>query len=276
VVLDPGQEAQLKAYYSQDQGFGTYLIKFLTFEWGYSYAFMDPVSSLIMEALPWTLLLLGLANLLGMALGFYSGVEAAWRQGPLERGLVSLATVLEGVPEIATSVVLLAVFALKLGWLPAQGAETAYAQVGLWQRLGDIFLHMILPLTTLTLAYAPGNFLLTRNSMIMVLGEPYITTAKAKGLPPARVRYAHSARNALLPLVTRLGLRMAFMITGALVVETIFAYPGLGTLLYNAISNRDLPLIQGVVLVSALVFLGLNLALEMTYRRLDPRIKDAS
>jgi peptide/nickel transport system permease protein len=231
---------------------------------------------LILEALPWTLLLLGLANVLGMALGFFSGVEASWRQGPLERVMVSIATILEGLPEIATAVVLLAVFALNLGWLPAQGAETAYAQVGFWQRLGDICLHMILPLTTLSLAYAPGNFLLTRNSMIMVLGEPYITTARAKGLPPTRVRYAHSARNALLPLVTRLGLRMAFMITGALVVETIFSYPGLGTLLYNAIGNRDLPLIQGVVLASALVFLGLNLALEMVYRRLDPRIKDAS
>lgn len=276
VVINAEEEARLKAYYNQDQGFGDYLINFLTLDWGYSYAFKDPVSSLILEALPWTLLLLGLANVLGMALGFFSGVEASCRQGPLERVMVSIATILEGLPEIATAVVLLAVFALNLGWLPAQGAETAYAQVGFWQRLGDICLHMILPLTTLSLAYAPGNFLLTRNSMIMVLGEPYITTARAKGLPPTRVRYAHSARNALLPLVTRLGLRMAFMITGALVVETIFSYPGLGTLLYNAIGNRDLPLIQGVVLASALVFLGLNLALDMVYRRLDPRIKDAS
>ena len=116
----------------------------------------------------------------------------------------------------------------------------------------DVAHHLALPLATLILAYFPGNFLLTRGSMVMVLKEQFMETARAKGLPPLRIRYAHAARNALLPMVTRFGLRIAFMVTGALVVETIYAYPGLGTLLFNAISMRDLPLIQGIVLFSSL------------------------
>jgi len=133
-----------------------------------------------------------------------------------------------------------------------------------------------LPLATLILAYFPGNFLLTRNSMMMVIKKPFVTTARAKGLPAWKVRYFHAARNALLPLVTRFGLRLAFMVTGALVVETIFSYPGLGTLLFNAIQARDLPLIQAIVLVSSLMVLATILCLEIVYRIIDPRIQHAN
>ena len=139
----------------------------------------------------------------------------------------------------------------------------------------DVGHHLALPLCTLVLAYFPGNFLLTRNSMIMVIMADYIKTARAKGLPPFRIRYVHAARNALIPVVTRFGLRLAFMITGALVVERINAYPGLGTLLYNAIQSRDLPVIQAVVLMSSLIILAIILALEFAYRIIDPRIQYA-
>jgi peptide/nickel transport system permease protein len=169
----------------------------------------------------------------------------------------------------------LVIFALYLQWFPAAGAETAYARLtwGAW--LVDVARHLALPLATLILAYFPGNFLLTRGSMLLVLKEPFIQTARAKGLPPWRVRYAHAARNALLPVVTRFGLRLAFMVTGALVVETIYSYPGLGTLLFKALGSRDLPLIQGIVLFSSLVVLAVNMGLEIVYCRLDPRIRHA-
>jgi peptide/nickel transport system permease protein len=111
--------------------------------------------------------------------------------------------------------------------------------------------------------------------MILVLRASYVETARAKGLPPRRVRYAHAARNALLPLVTRFGLRLAFMVTGALVIERIYSYPGLGTLLFNAIQARDLPVIQAVVLASSVLVLGAILALECLYRLIDPRIAHA-
>ncbi len=276
VTLTAEQEAELRAYYTEEPGFGRYLVKLASLDWGYSYAFLTPVSGLFFGALPWTLLLLGTAHVISMFVGFVTGVEAAWRRDShLERSMVGGMTVLEGVPEISTGVILLVVFALHLGWFPAAGAETAYAEVSLWARLADVGHHLALPLATLVLAYFPGNFLLTRNSMVMVIKQSYITTARAKGLPARRIRYAHAARNALLPLVTRFGLRLAFMITGALVVERIHSYPGLGTLLYNAIQARDLPVIQAVVLASSLMVLTIILGLEMIYRIIDPRIEHA-
>jgi peptide/nickel transport system permease protein len=277
VTLNTEQEADLRTYYTQRQGFGRYVVDFFILNWGYSYAFLTPVSGLISEAFPWTLLLLGSAHLLSMILGFLAGVEAAWRRGGMiEKAGVGSMTILEGIPEIGTAVILLLLFALYLGWLPAAGGETAYVTHSAGRWILDVVRHLALPLATLILAYLPGNFLLTRGSMVMVLKEQFIETARAKGLPPLRIRYAHAARNALLPMVTRFGLRIAFMVTGALVVETIYAYPGLGTLLFNAIAMRDLPLVQGIVLFSSLIILFVNLALEFVYGWIDPRVKYAS
>ncbi len=276
VTLTAEQEASLQSFYSRDTSFGSYLLRLFTLDWGYSHAFLSPVSALFFGALPWTLLLLGAANVIAMSAGFIMGVEAAWRHGTrTEKGLIAGATVLEGIPEICTGVILLVIFALNLQWFPAAGAETAYGQGDLFTRFVDILHHLALPLCTLILAYLPGNFLITRNSMMMVMKAPYIQTARAKGLPARRVRYAHAARNALLPVVTRFGLRLAFMITGALVVERINSYPGLGTLLFNAIQSRDLPVIQAVVLFSSLIVLAIILSMEGVYRIIDPRIRHA-
>jgi peptide/nickel transport system permease protein len=277
VTLTAEQEKEIRAYYSQQEGFGRYLVDLFTLNWGYSYAFLTPITNLILEALPWTLLLLGSAHIISMLFGFIAGVETAWRRGGYwEKAGVGSMTVLEGIPEIGTGVALLLIFALYLGWFPASGAETAYATHSLLGRVWDLTRHLVLPFSTLVLAYFPGNFLLTRGSMVMVLREQFVQTARAKGLPPARIRYAHAARNALLPLITRFGLRIAFMVTGALVVETIHSYPGLGTLLFNAIAMRDLPLIQGIVLFSSLMVLFVNLALEYVYGWIDPRVSHAS
>jgi peptide/nickel transport system permease protein len=276
VTLSAEQETELRAFYTEDSGFCNYLLKLVNLDWGYSYAFLTPVSVLFLEALPWTLLLFGTAHIISISIGFIAGVEASWRQGgKMEKGLVGGMTFLEGIPEISTGVILLVIFALNLRWFPAAGAETTYANVSFTAWVADVGRHLVLPLATLVLAYIPGNFLLTRNSMIMVIKAPFITTARAKGLPKRRIRYAHAARNALLPLVTRFGLRLAFMITGVLVVEKIYSYPGLGTLLFNAIQVRDLPVIQAVVLISSLMVLTIILVLEFVYRIIDPRIEYA-
>ena len=276
VTLTPDQEAGLRAYYTRDGGFAQYLFSLASLDWGYSYAFLTPVSDLFLEALPWTVLLLGSANLISMLAGFVAGVETAWRHGgPAEKGLVGAVTVLEGIPEICTGVILLVIFAFNLHWFPAAGAETAYGDTGFLERIADVARHLALPLTTLVLAYFPGNFLLTRNSMMMVIKARYIDTARAKGVPPRRIRYAHAARNALHPIMTRFALRLAFMITGAIVVERINSYPGLGTLLFNAIKVRDLPVIQAVVLFSSLMVLCIMWGMEWVYRVVDPRIGNA-
>ena len=276
ISLSQAQESELLARYDRNRGFLAYLGRMCRLDWGHSLAFAAPVAGLILEALPWTLLLMGSAHLLATSFGFVAGVEAAWRRGGvLEKLSLGFMTVLEGIPEIGTGVLLLLVFALKLGWFPSSGAQTPYAeQSGLVQLL-DVCRHLVLPLITLILAYFPGNFLLARGSMVLVLKAPFVQTARGKGLPPRRVRYHHAARNALVPIITRFGLRLAFMITGALVVETIFAYPGLGTLLFKAIGMRDLPLIQGIVLASSLLVLAVNLGLEFVYVRLDPGVRHA-
>ncbi len=276
VILTEKQEADLREFYSSDEDFSSYLKRVVTLDLGYSYGFLSSIKSLIGESLPWTLLLLGIANLISIFSGFIIGVETAWRKGSrVEKSSVGVMTFFEGLPEIGTGVILLAIFGLHLQWFPSSGAETAYAEFSTGAKIVDVLHHLALPLITLIIAYIPGNALLVRNTMIMVLGKQYILTAKSKGLPEIRVRYRHAARNAILPLVTRIGMRMGFMITGALVVETIHSYPGLGTLLFNAISTRDIPLIQSIVLFSSMGVLLINMGLEFVYVIIDPRIKDA-
>jgi len=272
VTLSAEQESREKAYFQREEGFALYLLRLVRLDWGWSYALFQPVSSLILQALPWTLILAGGAHVVASVCGFVMGVEAAWRRGSrVDKALVGSMTMLEGIQEMAVGVVLLAIFALHLHWFPTGGAQTPHAESSLVHRLVDMAHHLALPMATLVISYLPGNFLLARNSMVMVLGEEFILTARAKGLPEKRVRYAHAARNALLPVLTRFGLRLAFMVTGVVVVETIFSYPGLGTLLFNAIRSRDLPLIQGVVLFSSAAVLAVNMALEFVYTRIDPR-----
>lgn len=277
VAMSAEQEEALKTGYAGEEGFGRYLLDLVRLDWGTSYAFAEPIAGLIVGALPWTLLLMGGAHVLSMLTGFVAGVEAAWRRGgKTEKACVGTMTILQGIPELAAGVILLWVFSLHLGWFPASGAELAYANHSAAARMISVAHHLTLPFATLFLAWFPGNFLLARGSMVMVLQQQYLETARAKGLPPVRVRYAHGARNAMMPMVTRFGLRLAFMLIGVLVVETIYSYPGIGTLLFNAISMRDLPLVQRIVLLSSLLVLFINLALEIVYGLLDPRVNHAS
>ncbi|MDY0213702.1 MAG: ABC transporter permease [Desulfuromonadaceae bacterium] len=277
ITLTAVQAQELHAFYAHDQSLRSYMADVFTLKWGYSYVFQVPISELILEALPWTLVLMGSAHVLATVVGFIAGVEMAWRRGRLVEKLgVGGATVMAGVPELGVGVILLLVFSLHLGWFPAAGGKTVYADYAGCAQLLDLGRHLTLPLTTLFLAYLPANFFLTRGSMVLILGQQFLETARVKGLPPIRIRYAHAARNALLPLATHFGMRFAFMVTGAVVVETIFAYPGVGALLFNAITLRDLPLIQAIVLFSSLAVLAVNLCLEFIYAFLDPRVRYVS
>ena len=277
VAIEAQDEASIREseiFKTSSESFAQYLGRLGRLDWGTSTAYETPVFGLIMDALPWTLLLMGTAQLLSMGIGFILGVEAAWRHDSVsDRLLTGVMTFLEGIPELSSGVLLLLVFALWLGWFPAAGGETVYSGLPFWERTLDILHHLALPLATLVLAYLPGSTLLSRAAMLMTLRQPFMLTAAAKGLPPWRRRYAHAARCALLPVVTRLGLRLASMLTGVLVVESIHSYPGLGTLLFQAVSMRDLPLISGIVLFSSLGILTVALALEKTYQCLDPRLR---
>nr|QNO47041.1 hypothetical protein NBCJMJBN_00002 [Methanosarcinales archaeon ANME-2c ERB4] len=243
---------------------------------GYSYICHASTASLIMGALPWTLLLVGTSFILSAIAGIVLGVESSWRRGGrFDRSILTFMLLLDGIPSIALGIVSLTVFCLYFGWFPSAGAMTPYSSAEGIGHIKDVIWHLVLPLATLTLSMIPGDYLLIRNSMMLTIREPYVLTARAKGIKKRRIKYLHAARNAILPFATRIGIRLAYLITGALFIETIFAYPGLGLLTYSAISNRDLPLMQGILTVSVLLVLLINIVVDMMYKKIDPRVENA-
>ncbi len=254
--------------------FGLYLWRLARGDLGYSFYRRAPVLDVVMNHLPWTLLLTGSAFILATTLGALLGVESGWRRGSrLDRGLLAGLMSLSGFPSFFIGVLLLLLFGVTLGWFPLQGARTAYSGLGGLALAGDVLHHLALPLASLVLVFLPGAYFLSRNSMVRTMSEPYVLTAKAKGLSDRGVRYRHAARNAMLPVVTSAGIMLAArVVTGALFVEIVFSYPGMGTLIREALSTRDYPVLQGALLVTAALVLTTNFVLDLFYRVLDPRI----
>lgn len=274
-------KAQITARFGLDEPmweqFGTYMWRLAQGDLGYSFYHKAPVLEVIAEHLPWTLLLVGTGFVLATVAGATVGIESGWRRGTrLDKGLLAGLMSVSGFPSFFLGILLLLFFGVTLGWLPLQGAKTAYG--GLWglPLVIDVLEHLALPAATLVLAFLPGMYLLSRNSTVTVRGEPYILTARAKGLPDWKVRYHHGARTAMLPVVTAMGLLFASrMITGALFVEIVFSYPGMGTLIHNSLVARDYPVLQGALFVTTVLVLVTNFGVDLLYRKLDPRVKDA-
>ena len=277
VVMTEEMYAELVRMHGLDlplhEQFLTYLSELAHGDLGYSYICHASTADLIMGALPWTLLLMGASFLLSAVAGIMLGVESSWRRGGrFDRSLLTSMLLLDGVPSLAIGITTLTIFCLHFGWFPSAGAMTPYSNAEGIGHIGDVLWHLVLPLATLTLSMIPGDYLLIRNSMMLTIREPYVLTARAKGIKKRRIKYLHAARNAILPFATRIGVRLAYLITGALFIETIFAYPGLGLLTYSAISNRDLPLMQGILTVSVLLVLLINIVVDLLYQKIDPRI----
>src|SRR5262249_45085649 len=231
---------------------------------------------LVAERLPWTVALTGLSLLLATALGVLLGALAAWRRRtPLEGGLVGLALVLESLPAFWLAMILIALFAVQWHWLPSFGAYTPYARKQGLDWLLDVAGHLVLPVATLTLVSIPAILLTMRASLLATLGEPYVQTARAKGLAEPGVVPRHALRNALLPVATLCLLQAGFAFGGATLIETVFAYPGLGRLLFESVLARDYPLIQGAFLVITLAVVTANAVAELAYPLLDPRVRRA-
>lgn len=277
-VYDDQARAKVAAYYGLDQPlatqYGRYLSDLAHGDLGWSISQNTPVSTLMRQRLPWTLLLTGSALGLSAGLGFLAGMTAAWHRGRLgDRVLIAAVSTVRAVPEYAIASGLLILFAVTVPLFPQAGAQTAFAQYSSpWQAVTDVLAHLVLPLTALTLSLLANKFLLVRNCVIATLGEDYMVLARAKGLSRRALKYRHSGRNALLPFVTALGIQAGFAVGGSLFVETIFAYPGVGSLVEQAVTSRDYPLLQGSFLLLAVVVLLVNLAVELTYNRLDPRV----
>jgi peptide/nickel transport system permease protein len=212
--------------------------------------------------------------LVASAVSFLAGVTAAWRRGSVvdKAFIVSLAGA-RAVPEYAIASGLLILFAVAFPVFPMTGAQTPFAHYpSWWEQTKDIFNHLVLPAGALTLGLAANKFLIVRNTVISTLGEDYMLLARAKGLPRRLLKYRHSGRNALLPFLTAFGVQLGFAVSGSLFVETVFADPGIGTLVNAAVTARDYPLLQGLFLMLALVVIAVNFVVDLAYKWVDPRV----
>jgi len=241
---------------------------FLTGNLGESTLMNRPIAPLLAEAIGRSLMLTGVSFILVALIGVGLGIVAALRHGrPLDHA-VSVATYLGiAVPEFFWAIVVIIIFAAWLGWLPASGYEPLSAGVWIWAK------HLIAPTITLVFGHLAHVSRLTRSSMIEVMQSPYITAARAKGLPERVVVLHHALRNALLPAITVLALDFGRLMGGIVVVETVFAYPGLGRLIVFSIQNRDLPTLQAAILVIAAIYAFASLVADLLYARLNPKIR---
>ncbi len=279
LILTPEFRQELRQRYGLDQPlsqqFVHYLDNLLHGDLGYSFYHQAPVLTVIGPALLWTTLLCGVSFLLSTGLGVWLGVELALqRTRSWAATAVGFCLVFESLPGFLVGMALLLVFSLKLGLFPFFGALEVVPRVSRPVAFGlGVLWHLILPTVTLVLAELPSVALLVRASMLKVLRAPFVLAARARGLGEARIKYRYQARNALLPLITRLGLRFGLLWAVAVPVEVVFAYPGAGQLLFQALLKRDYPLIQGLLLVSILAVLAGNALAEWGYRLADPRVR---
>ena len=241
---------------------------FLSGNLGESTLMNRPIGPFLAEAVGRSLMLTGASFMLIAIIGVGLGIVAALRHGrPLDHG-ISVGTYLGiAVPEFFWAIVVIMIFAAWLGWLPASGYEPLSAGFWVWLK------HLIAPTITLVFGHLAHVSRLTRSSMIEVLQSPYVTAARAKGLPERVIVLHHALRNALLPTITVLALDFGRLMGGIVVVETIFAYPGLGRLIVFSIQNRDLPTLQAAVLVVAAVYALANLLADLLYARFNPKIR---
>ena len=276
--MSPELMAQLRAQYGLDRPLpvqlGVYLGKVARGDLGYSYFFNLPVTQMIAERVPATLLLVLSAVLLAFVLGTALGVLSSRRpNGLLSQFITVLSLVGFAAPVFWVGIMLVILLASVLPIMPVAGMRSIDSTGGGLKDVLDVAWHLVLPTLTLSLVYLAHYSRLARSSMLDVLGSDFIRTARAKGLADRVVLYKHALRNALLPVVTVLGLQFGNVLAGAILVETVFNWPGLGRLAFDSVLRRDYPTILGVLLFSAIVVVVMNQLTDLCYRFIDPRIK---
>ena len=259
--------------------FGHYMANTFQGHLGYSWQFETPVATLIAQRLWPTLLLMGSSTILSVVLGMWLGIRSGWRPGSLlDRASTGSAITLWSVPTFWLGIILLVLFSSGLGPIPvlfpAGGMSTPGAAGGLTpEHIIDVARHLVLPCLTLVLVIFAQYQMIMRSSMIDELGNPYLLTARAKGLRDAEVRNRHAVPNALLPSFTLVILYLGFVVSGAITIETVFSIPGLGLLSYEAAQVPDFPVLQGVFLMFSAGVILANLVADLCYPLLDPRVR---
>ena len=270
--------AEIRKAYGLDQPlpvqFATYIARSLQGDLGRSYLLNQPVRDLILDRLGPTILLVLTALVVAILLGTLLGVLASRKPDSLFSGGVTvLSLVGYAMPVFWTAILLVILFGKIWPILPIAGMRDVRLYGGWWVTTLDVLHHLILPATTLAIVYIAQYSRLSRASMLEVLGSDYIRTARAKGLSEGPVVFKHALRNALMPVVTIAGLQFGHLISGALLVETVFSWPGMGTLALDAILGRDYPVLLGILTFSAMLVIAANLLTDLSYRWLDPRLR---
>jgi len=276
----PEYMAQLRERFGLDQPLWlsllVYMKNVLSLDLGFSFRHNMPVLDLILQRLGPTILLMGATLVLSVGAGMALGLLAAARVGGwLDTCISILALISYATPLFWIGLMLIVVFSIKLDWLPTSGMETVAAFHEGWARVADITHHLVLPAVTLSLFYMALYARLTRAAVLEQAGMDYVATARAKGLSEARITLTHVLRNAILPVITMAGVQMGALLGGSIVVETVFAWPGLGLLAYQSLFARDLNLLMGIFFLSASLVVVANLAVDLLYTVLDPRIQAA-
>jgi len=249
-----------------------YLNNLLQGDWGKSFHYAQPILPIICYRLQWTLVLMIPSIVLGAALGMVMGSLAGWRKGgQFDIIISSLLLLLYSTPGYWLAMLFALILGFYLGLLPFYGM-TSSDSIGL-ERALDIMRHMILPVLVLTIYKAASNYLITRNSIVQVSGEGYILTAQANGLEEKAILFRHVLKNAMLPLVTVVAMDFGFMLSGTLLVEIVFSWNGMGTLIYNSVAARDYPMLNGCLLIISIFVIAANLLADLFYYLLDPRIR---
>jgi peptide/nickel transport system permease protein len=235
---------------------------------GISYSTRQPVVSEISKKVWPTVLLVGSATILSAVFGVFFGIRAAWRRNSaFDRGSTGASMVTYAIPDFYLGMLLVAFFAFWLAWLPSRGMETP-GDGSPW----DTFQHLILPCAALAIAYFGEYTIIMRSSLLEVMGEDYLTTARAKGLRDVLVRRRHAVPNAILPIITLFALNLGFVLSGAIAVETVFSWPGLGQATADALKGPDYPMLQGLFLLFSAAIILTNLITDLLYGYLDPRV----
>ena len=274
----PEYMAQLRQKFGLDQPLPVqlmvYLKNVLTLDLGYSFRHDMPVDQLIFDRFAATALLMTSTIILAVGFGVLLGLMAAMRLNTWKDAIITIfALITYATPLFWVGLMMIILFSLKLGWFPTSGMENVAAFYEGWERFRDIAHHLVLPTITLSLFYLALYTRMMRASMLEQYGQDYVVTARAKGLTERRITFGHVLRNALLPVVTMAGVQVGALIGGSVIVESVFAWPGLGMLAFESLFARDLNLLLGIFLLSSVLVVAVNLVVDIIYCFLDPRIE---
>lgn len=276
VVLDEETKYKLMEYYHLNDPLHIQFIQYMAdavhLNFGYSITHNVQAMDIILGRLPWSFLLMGSALVFSTFSGIVLGVESGWKRGrKLDHALLMIIPVFRSIPAFFLGALMIFIFGYRMGWFPLSGALTPYMDyTGTADQIRDIFLHLALPMLCLAAFEMPGTYLLVRNVCVQQMEKPYVLMATARGLKERNIK-KHVLINSIVPVVNQTAAMLGFMVGGAVFIETVFSYPGMGMLIYNSFIERDYPVLQGVFIFMSLGVLVSNYAADILCSYIDGR-----